>query len=364
MNGGAAEVSKRGGQPSLFGADDWGAEVPEAATPGDELRRLGARLPARVRLGTSSWSFPGWKGLVFAGNERTLKTTVLARHGLGAYAAHPVLRTVGIDRTFYAPIGAEEFAKYAAVVPEGFRFLVKAYQGVTRPSEGGSEDLPGTAGAAVNEHFLDPGYAIERVIAPALQGLGRKLGPLVFQFSPLGRHEMDALGGAGGFIDRLAGFLAQLPPLHPPDARGAAADQRTAGYAVEVRNRELLTPPWVTRYAAVLAAFRASHCYNVHPTVPTPAEQREMIPSSAQPLVVVRWMLHAGVSYTGAKERYAPFDRIVEPDTGNREAIARLAAEATELQPVFVIVNNKAEGCAPLSAIELAKRILERGPRV
>ena len=37
----------------------------------------------------------------------------LSRQGLPAYAAHPLLRTVGIDRTFYAPMAEADFRRYA-----------------------------------------------------------------------------------------------------------------------------------------------------------------------------------------------------------------------------------------------------------
>src|SRR5688572_27247846 len=98
------------------------AEVPQ------EVRELGARLPAGGCLGTSSWTFSGWKGLVY---DRACSASKLAREGLAAYARHPVLRAVGVDRTFYAPVPPSAFAEYAAQVPAGFRFLVKAHEDCT-----------------------------------------------------------------------------------------------------------------------------------------------------------------------------------------------------------------------------------------
>lgn len=67
---------------------------------GDDLRELAARLPPTLRLGTSSWSYPGWQGLVWEG-EHSEQT--LAKKGLPVYAQHPLLRTVSIDRSFYRP---------------------------------------------------------------------------------------------------------------------------------------------------------------------------------------------------------------------------------------------------------------------
>ena len=71
-------------------------------------------LPPDVRLGTSSWFFPGWRGLVYDGVH---PQATLSRKGLAAYAHIPLLRTVSLDRTFYAPISVVDYARYASQVP-------------------------------------------------------------------------------------------------------------------------------------------------------------------------------------------------------------------------------------------------------
>ena len=80
-------------------------------------------LPTDIRLGTSSWFFPGWRGLVYEGVH---PQTALSKKGLAAYAQIPLLRTVSLDRTFYAPITTVEYARYAAQTPDHFSFVVKA----------------------------------------------------------------------------------------------------------------------------------------------------------------------------------------------------------------------------------------------
>ena len=50
------------------------------------LTAVADRLPAGLRMGTSSWSFPGWEGIVY---DRRASQSTLARRGLSAYAAHP-----------------------------------------------------------------------------------------------------------------------------------------------------------------------------------------------------------------------------------------------------------------------------------
>jgi len=299
----------------------------------DELARLAGSLPAGLRLGTSSWSFPGWAGLVY---DRDVSASSLARDGLAAYARHPLFRTVGLDRTYYRPIPTEAYRAYAADVPRGFKFLVKADRRLTSPSD---PDAQGRRGP--NPDFLDPAHAAREVVTPAVEGLGDTLGPILFQFSPL---PADALGGPRQFAERLAAFLARLPkgPL----------------YAVELR-----TPAWLTReYAGALEAHGAAHAFTVHPSMPPIERQAALLPPHYQPALVVRWMLGGGLQYDAAKNRYDPFDRLVDEDPHTRQVVAVTALDALIAErEVFVIANNKAEGCAPLTLERLAEQVVRWG---
>ena len=308
------------------------APVPEA------VQRLGEALPGRIHLGTSSWSFPGWTGLVYAaGNGKPATEQMLARHGLAAYAKHPLFRTVSLDRTFYAPLSRDEFARYAAQVPDGFRFVVKASAAITDPVV----RKPGSGEAARdNPTFLDAAAAATAFVQPAIAGLGAKAGPLVFQFPPLGRR---LLAEPHRLAARIAAFMTVLP-------RGPL-------YAVEVRDPELVT----AAFTAALADSGAVPCLAVHARMPPAAEQALVFgidAAACRMTLVVRWNLHAGRDYEGAKADYFPFNRIVEEDAASRHALARLAqAAAAADRDVFITVNNKAEGSAPLSVLGLAEAI-------
>jgi uncharacterized protein YecE (DUF72 family) len=77
--------------------------------------------------------------------------------------------------------------------------------------------------------------------------------------------------------------------------------------------------------------------------------------------LVVRWMLREDRHYEQARARYAPFDRLLEEDPAARETVADLAAaHLARGHEVYVTVNNKAEGSAPLSVVRLAERLVER----
>lgn len=304
------------------------------AAPSSEVVSLAHDLPPGLRLGTSSWSFPGWEGIVY---DRRASQDRLARHGLAAYAMHPLLTTVGLDRTYYRPIAADAFADYATAVPEDFRFLVKADRLLTSPTD---PEPHGIRGA--NPYFLDASYAVNEVLGPMLEGLGHKAGPLLFQFSPI---PPNLVGGRRAFHERLFRFLDALPA-------GPA-------YAVELRTPALLNED----YAKLLQATGVSHCYCVHPAMASIERQLEVISPFYQPTLVVRWMLHSGLRYQAAKDRYQPFDRLVDEDVASRESIARAVLDALVAERgVFVIANNKAEGSAPLSLLRLAERIAHWTP--
>jgi uncharacterized protein YecE (DUF72 family) len=318
-------------QRGLFGPIDDGDETPGGGIPavasaeiGAELRALANALPTALRLGTSSWNFSGWRGLVYAPNAPKAQ---LSRHGLAAYAQHPLLRAVGIDRTFYAPIVADEFAGYAAQVPARFRFLVKGFGELLQPLRHGS--------SAPNPRYLDAAEFTAACVDPARAGLGERLGTLLLQFPPQGPQLVRE---PATFAALLRAFLLRLP--------------RDVPYAIELRDEALLT----TAYREALAAAGARHAFVVHPRMPSLARQMDYM--AADGPLVLRWMLHRGRGYEAAVERYEPFDRIVDPDPEQRTAIAALAREVLRSgREVTIIVNNKAEGSSPCSVVELARAL-------
>ncbi len=330
-SGAANAVSK---QLSLFEGGRPGAERAVAISPAEaaaEWRDLARQLPRDLRLGTSSWHFPGWRGLVWAD---VAAPGDLSRHGLTAYAQHPLLGTVGIDRSFYAPLSARQYAAYAQQVPENFRFMVKAPSLVT------SQWLPGEGGfrGGNNPDFMAIAYAIEQFVAPALEGLGHKAGPLLFQFPPLGRTLTRA---PERFIAQLQEFLSGLP--------------KGPHYAVELRDDRIIT----RRFFASLKEAGARYCVGVHPRMPAVAVQAAAMSGFGPGPLLIRWNLKAGYSYEEARNRFTPFDRLIDEDVATRESIAQLClATLSAGQDCTIIVNNKAEGSAPLSVVKLAQAIV------
>ena len=311
----------------------------EPAIFNPELITLSQSLPPNLRLGTSSWSCPGWDGLVWGGEY---SENHLSRYGLTAYTKHPLFRTVSIDRGFYRPMNVMQFAEYASQVSQDFRFMVKAPSLVT---DALVRDESGR-GMRPNANFLNAENAMQMFVEPALEGLGHKLGALVFQISPLPTSWFSRMPE---LINRLHHLLKAIP-----DFRRIAPD---GVVAVEVRDAQWLTPQFVD----VLRDTGATYCMGLHAKMPSITEQLPILRSLWPGPLVCRWNLnpvHGAFGYEDAGQIYSPYNRMIDADVETRTTLAQvIAGTANAGQNVYVSVSNKAEGSAPLSIIELTKAI-------
>jgi hypothetical protein len=112
------------------------------------------KAPAAIRIGTAGWSIP---------KEHAAPFPTLGSH-LERYAA--VFNAVEINSSFYRPHRPATYERWAASVPQSFRFSVKIPKTVTheRRLKGASDLL---------ERFLSE-----------VNNLGPKLGPLLVQLPP------------------------------------------------------------------------------------------------------------------------------------------------------------------------------------
>ncbi len=293
-----------------------------------------------VRFGSSSWAYEGWQGLVY--HQRYPKSRfcadTLAEYARYAVAGTPLFTTVGIDHAFYRPPSVAQLAHYAAQVPEDFRFCSKVWEELTIPSYA---NLPryGTKAGKANPRFLDAAAFQEFVLAPAQAGLGEKLGPFIFEFQRWGLEPST-------FLHPLDPFLAKLPPSPP--------------YAIEVRNPALLG----TRYRDMLAHHRVSHVYNHWTAMPPLSDQHRVLERTfTAPFVVIRLLTPLGLAHEKAVERYAPYNRIVVEQPRMRHDTTALVRQAgADRRSIYVLVNNRSEGCSPLTIQALAWSLKGSGP--
>lgn len=313
------------GQLGLFVSEDPLADEHRSAA------QIAERLPRNVYLGTSSWSYPGWAGVVFPSLRSEAE---LARDGLRDYVRHPLLTTVGVDRGYYAPIPARDFERYASQLPPGFRCCIKAPARVTSAIVPGSD----RAGAARENHdFLS--------VPRFLEDLG----------TALVEH----------FLDHTAMVILELPVV-PPSFRPETArfcamldaflEAMPAGLRVAV---ELRDPALFTReYAKVLARNRAAHVYNHWSAMPSLRQQSTRWFVEHQPFVVLRLLMPQGARYEERKRALEPFDLLRAPDPAMRDVVVELVRRAlAHDREAWVLVSNKAEGSAPRTVRALAEML-------
>lgn len=161
----------------------------------------------RIYVGVGGWSFAPWRGVFYPKDLRRAQEL--------AYASRH-LTSIEINATFYRTQTRETFLKWRDETPEDFVFSIKAPRyAMTRRSAHEARDSIA--------RFFDSGVA----------ALGRKLGPILWQFPPT--RDFDA-----AFFDA---FLSALPK----ESEGVALR-----HAIEVRDETFLT-------TAFVALARAHH---------------------------------------------------------------------------------------------------------
>lgn len=303
----------------------------------DELRRLREQISPQVHFGTSSWNYEGWQGLVY---HRKYPKSGAVTKMLADYAEFPLFSTVGIDASFYRPLSANTYRGYREALPPGFKCVQKVWNRITIHTFTGHQD--GGVAGTTNPDFLNAELCLNEVIGPALEHFRDNLGPLVFEIQTIARKEgIDP----GDFAGKLDDFLSKLPPETP--------------YAVEIRNQEYLSPP----YLAVLREHGVAHLFNSWTRMPPIGEQLAHADVITAPFIIARALLRPGRVYADAVDAFAPYDRIQDANPELRGDLTALAERAIKLRiPAYLLINNRAEGSAPHTIVAVA-RMLTQQPR-
>jgi uncharacterized protein YecE (DUF72 family) len=304
------------------------ADTPDQAT----FERLRSRIPASVRFGTSTWNYPGWRGLVY---HQDYGPKGAAARMLKEYAAFPLFGTVGIDSSYYGPPTESVLRSYAENLPPGFPCVSKVWSQLTVHTFTKAQDQE-RAGKP-NPDFLNPDLFVEEIYEPYRRHFEENTGPFVFEFQTMAKYSgLDA----EGFADRLDQFFSAIP--------------RDAQYGVEIRNEEFLTP----MYFAVLREHGVGHVFNSWTRMPPLGHQLDLPASITGPFIIARALLRPGRTYDEAVDAFAPYDRIREPNPKLRRDLVRLVEAAVKTRiPAYLLVNNRAEGSAPLTIAAVAEML-------
>ncbi len=284
--------------------------------------RLRAAIPDGIRFGTSSWTYPGWKGLVY---QRDYPASGAGAEMLAEYAGYPLFGTVGIDSSFYTPLAEKTLGSYAAVLPEGFPCLSKVWDRITVHTFAKARNK--VRAGQPNPDFLNADLFLHEVWAPLREHFAGHTGPLLFEFQAIARENKVAPPEFAGWLDH---FFSKLPK----DGR----------YGVEIRNPEFLTPA----YFAVLREHDVAHVLSSWTRMPSIGMQLDLPGAITASFLVVRALLRPGRYYADAVDAFQPYDRIRDPNPELRSDLVRVVETAEQLRiPAYILVNNRAEGSAP-----------------
>jgi uncharacterized protein YecE (DUF72 family) len=272
---------------------------------------------ARLRVGTCSWKYPSWAGLVYSRTEGIDYLAEYARK----------YSTVEVDQWFWTlKPSPPDVARYRAAVPADFRFTIKAPNALTLVHAPGKKGTDPVA----NPRFLSTDVLAE--FLAGLEPLRALTGMVMLQFGYLNRTMMPS---PAAFLEALDRFLASAPTGWP--------------YAVEIRNAGWLDEPFL----ALLGTRGAGAVLLQGYWMPPVAEVHDRIAALLAGPVVVR--LH-GPDRSGMEEKTGgAWDRIVERRDGELSSVAGMVRRLLKGgHDVFLNVNNHFEGSAPLTIERLA----------
>lgn len=299
----------------------------------EEIREIASHVPELIRFGTSSWTYPGWKGLVY---ENDYPAAGASARMLAEYARWPLFRSVGIDSFFYAPPSAKTLDAYNESLPADFPCVTKVWDRITAHTFANPREK--ARWGQSNPDWLNAELFLNEVGAPMREHFAGHIGPFVFEFQTIARK--DGLTPAL-FAERLDAFFGALPTDLP--------------YAVEIRNQEYLAP----EYFAVLRTHGVAHVFNSWTRMPAIGEQLLLHDSITANFIISRALLRPGRSYSQAVDAFAPYDHVQDENPTLRSDLVALAKAALELRiPAYLIVNNRAEGSAPLTIAAVARRLV------
>jgi uncharacterized protein YecE (DUF72 family) len=259
-----------------------------------------------IRVGIGGWTFKPWRGTFYPAKwpqKRELEY-------LGTK-----LTATEVNGTFYSRLKPETFAGWAAQVPDGFRFALKASRYcVTR------------------KVLAEAGESVANFVGQGIVELGEKLGPILWQFADTRRFDPDDVGA----------FLKLLPTSH---------EGVTLRHAVQARHESFGCPEFVAlaRAAGVAIVYADSAKY--------PA-----VADVSGDLVYAR--LESGVEEESAGYPAGALDGWAEAARewaagGQPAGLPYAAADAAPVTPrdVWVFFINGAKVRAPQGAMGLLERL-------
>jgi len=280
---------------------------------------------AELRIGTCSWKYDSWRGIVYPEKGRFDHLQEYARH----------FDTVEIDQWFWSLFSGDKATlprpadaeRYARSVPDDFRFTVKAPNSITLTHhyrQGKSEPL------LANPHFLSTG--LFRDFLARLEPMSGKVALVMLQFEYLNKQKVPS---QAEFLKKLEPFLAARP--------------RQVALAVECRNPNYFD----NAYFDLLRGHDVHHVFCQGYYMPPIWELEEKFADWLTGTVVIRLM---GSDRKGIEARSNDdWSLIIEPkDVELGHIVPMVQRMRKRGKRVYININNHYEGSAPRTVRKLA----------
>lgn len=290
---------------------------------------------AQLKIGSCSWKYPSWSGLVYSAPKGINYLEEYARK----------YETVEVDQWFWSLFGEDKVKlpdpahvkEYRDAAPEGFRFTVKAPNSICLTHFYKKKK---TDPLIPNPHFLSLDL-FDRFLS-SLAPIAPLLGPLIFQFEYLNRQKMSS---KKRFLEQLEAFAKELPDAHE--------------YAVEIRNANYMDGSWFEFLNRNRLGLVLLQGYWMPPITEVYRKHRSRI--LAQETVIIR--LHGPDRQNIEKAARNRWNRVIAPKDDELAAIAGMVDDLlSQGSNVYVNINNHYEGSAPLT-IDRIRKLLDSGAR-
>ena len=296
----------------------------------------------QVYLGTSSWKYQGWCGMLYDEERylwnKTFSKASFERGCLEEYCA--CFRLVCVDATYYRFPKADYIEGLMNQAPDDFKFSFKVPDEITIKNFPDVKTFGERAGEA-NEGFLNP-LTLQYLFLRNLEPFREKVGMLIFEFSHFTQHDYSH---GQDFVAELDQFFDDLP--------------KDWQYGVEIRNQNLLHP----EYYATLKRHGVAHIYNQWTHMPPVMDQMGLHPLEDNDYVAARYLLKPHHTHQWAEDKMAPYNRIYEIDPNSRESLTRMlnwliSRKERSEKPSFIYIGNQLEGNALHTIADVLEGVL------
>jgi uncharacterized protein YecE (DUF72 family) len=176
-----------------------------------------------VRIGISGWRYKGWRGVFYPQG--------LPRRRELEYAAR-IFGSIEINGTFYSLQRPQTFARWADATPEDFVFAVKGSRYITHMLRLANIRKP-----------------LANFFASGVLRLGRKLGPILWQFPPQFRFDPKKIEAFFNLLPRDTATAQALARRHDKRVSGRSwlrvAENVKLRHAMEIRHSSFVDPQFI-----------------------------------------------------------------------------------------------------------------------